>query len=203
MRPMFALPEMVGTALNRPANTLVTDWVSTVRRVSPGVARRFSATVVVADVVPSISTTPQTATSVITTQASIGNEMPQCSGCGKPIQAASETDEKSTIPMATLIANPAAMPMSGAAPLTKPFPNTLSISTTRKVTPASTRLTGSPKLAAPLPPAQFASALPISPVPSTSRTAPDTNDGNMTLSQSENSTNTTPQITAATMQAPI
>ena len=80
MRPMFALPEMVGTALKMPANTLVTAWVSTVFFVSPGVAMRLSATVVVAAVVPSISTTPQTAMSVMTRHASRGNDMPQCSG---------------------------------------------------------------------------------------------------------------------------
>ncbi len=43
----------------------------------------------------------------------------------------------------------------------------------------------------------------MSPVPSTSSTAPEMNDGKMTLSQSENSTNTTPQMMAATMQAPM
>ncbi len=129
--------------------------------------------------------------------------MPQCSGCGKPIQAASDTDEKSTMPMQTADTKPTAMPMSGAAPCTKPLPNTLSTSVTRNVTPASARFTGLAERSAPLPPAQLASALPISPVPSTSSTAPDTNDGKMTLSQSENSTNTTPHTTAATMQAPI
>ena len=194
---------MVGTALNRPAKTLPTAWVRTVFLVSPGVAMRPAATVVVAAVVPRISTTPHTATSVMTRQASTGNEMPQCKGCGRPNQAASDTDEKSTMPMQMAITKPTAMPMSGAAPCRKPLPNTLRTSVIKNVAAASARFTGSPNVSAPFPPAQLASALPMSPVPSTSSTAPEMNDGKITFSQSENSTNTTPHTMAATMQAPM
>ena len=95
------------------------------------------------------------------------------------------------------------MPISGAAPWMNPFPKMLKTSVMRKVTAAKARLIGSPNVAAPLPPAQFASALPIRPVPKTSRTAPEMNEGKITLSQSEKSTNTMPHMIAATMHAPM
>ena len=87
---------------------------------------------------------PHTATRVITRQASIGNEMPQLSGVGMPIQSASATGVKSTMPMQMLMMKPTSMPMSGAAPWMKPLPNTDSTSVMRNVTPASARKVGSP-----------------------------------------------------------
>ena len=136
-RPTSALAEMVGPLLNRAENALVIACVKMTPRVSSLVGMRSSVSIVVADVSPRSSATPQMARNAMVMQASRGNSIPQCSGSGNANHAACSTGPKSTRPSAAASAKPTASPMSGAAPCRKPRPNTLNARTVSKVTPAS------------------------------------------------------------------